>query len=73
MSGEPVAGINHYFGWPPYRPGYDVTFRGADAWNASRRLGSAESEAWLARSDFAERDAEMVREVEAFIGQLGGK
>lgn len=73
MRGGAVPGINRYYSWPAYRQGYDMAFEGADVWNASRRIGTPESEALFARTDLAAIDAELVDEVEGFIAALGGR
>ena len=73
MRGEPVAGVNTYRSWPAYRPGYDMGFEGAAAWNASRRIGTPECEAFFARTDFEVIDQELVAEVEEFVAALGGR
>ena len=36
LRGDAVPGVNRYRSWPKYRPGYDMPFRGCDAWNAAR-------------------------------------
>ena len=50
-----------------------MAFSGAGVWNASRRLGTPESEARFARTDFDAIDAELVAEAEGFIAALGGR
>lgn len=72
MRGEPVPGVNTYRAWPPYRPGNDMPFDGAEAWNAIRRRGTPACDAYFARTDFDAMDAELVAEVEKFIAALGG-
>jgi len=73
MRGEAVPGVNRYYSWPAYRHGYDMPFEGADVWNATRRLGTPESEALFARTDWDKIDAELEAEVERFINSLGGR
>ena len=73
LRGEPAPGVNTYRSWPAYREGYDMSFEGAAAWNASRRIGTAECEAFFARTDFAAIDRELVAEVEEFVAALGGR
>ena len=38
MEGNKVEEINKYRSWPKYRPGYDFSFSGAEAWNQKRSI-----------------------------------
>ena len=73
MRGDAVPGVNDYHSWPAYRPGNDMPFDSCERWNASRRIGTPESEARFARTDFDAMDRELVAEVEEFITALGGR
>jgi phytanoyl-CoA hydroxylase len=72
LRGKGQEGTNVYRSWPPYRPGYDMPFKGADTWNA-RRYANPGDEAYFARTDYAAMEQEIKDGLWAFIDQLGGR
>lgn len=72
VRGAAVPGINSYRSWARYRPGHDMPFSGAAAWNDKRRT-VPEDESFFSRTDYAAQIAEVRAGLEAFVDKLGGR
>jgi len=76
LRGEPIPSINRYRSWPPFRPGYDFQGDLSHEWNAQRRIEPTDPEpdyfADTSPDALEAKTGEIRRELENFIGLLGG-
>lgn len=70
LRGDAVPGVNRYRSWPMYRPGYDMPFRGCDAWNAARYKDPQDEAEYFSRTDYARMEDEIRSELDLFVREL---
>jgi len=70
LRGSAPAFVNWYRSWPKYRAGYDMAFRGCEAWNEIRYKDAKDEAQYFSRTDYHQMEAEIRAELDGFVHEV---